>query len=275
MMNKSETVEKLCDYIRRNASSEMSLSSLGKHFKLSPFTIQKMFKEIMGISPRKYIEECRIVLLKKHLKNGEPIPAAIYKSGYNSQSWLYVDSTSKLGMTPSCYRKGGEGVHILYMTAKCRLGRLLVAETEHGICAVSIADGEQQLISTLRNEYPKAEVTRSEKVRDRLNAVLDYFDGQLLNLPVDIGGTDFQRRVWAALLTIPYGETRTYSDVAEMIGMPLAHRAVANACAANPVPLIVPCHRVVRKDGQIGGYALGPERKSYLLEHERDRRSPG
>ena len=272
MTYSSNMVEKICDHIRRNASSDVSLSSLAAHFGLSPFTIQKEFKEIMGISPRKYAEECRIALLKMQLKNGEPIPKAIYKSGYNSQSWLYTDATSKLGMAPSSYRKGGEGAHIKYLSARCRLGMLLVAETERGICAVSMADSGKELLIGLKNEYPNARISRSESVRPRLNAVLAYFDGQLLDLPVDIGGTDFQRRVWAALLSIPYGETRTYSDVAEMIGYPLAHRAVANACAMNPVPLIVPCHRVVRRDGKAGGYALGPERKRYLLDHERKRK---
>lgn len=158
---------------------------------------------------------------------------------------------------------------INYLIERSKLGYLLVAETSYGICSVSIADSEEQLISSLKREFPQGKVLRSEKVRKRLKSVLDYFEGQLLNLPVDVNGTDFQKRVWSAIASIPYGETRSYNQIAEMIGKPKAYRAVANACGANPVPLIIPCHRVIRKDGSIGGYGLGPERKRYLLEMER------
>lgn len=267
---KIETVEKICDYIRQNPSSNLSLADLERQFGMGKYSIQKMFKEVMGISPRKYVEECRIMLLKRNLRNGEPLPGAVYKTGYNSQSWLYEDPSSKLGMTPSSYRKGGEGAIINFLTAECSLGFLIVAETEHGICALSIGDSEEALEKGLRDEFPKAILTRSEKVRTRINSVLNYFDGQRLSLPLDVIGTDFQMRVWSALRTIPYGETRSYNEVAGMIGMPKAYRAVANACAANHVPLIVPCHRVVRKDGSMGGYALGTHRKKFLLEMEKE-----
>lgn len=271
MENKEGIVEEICNYIRRNASSDLSLAALEKRFGISRFTIQKTFKEIMGITPRKYAEECRIHGLKKNLRDGQVVPGAVYRTGYNSQSWLYSDAASKLGMLPSSYRNGGEGETIRYLTAECDLGCIMVAETDAGICALSIADDEESLLESLRKEYGKADLVRSDLVKERMDAVLDYFKGQLLNLPVAVRGTDFQRRVWAAIMSIPYGETRTYNDIADSIGKPRAYRAVANACASNPVPLIVPCHRVVRKDGGMGGYALGVERKRFLLNMEKER----
>ena len=267
--SKSDLVESICKFIKSNPSRNVSLHTLETRFGMSRFYIQKTFKEVMGISPRKYAEECRILLLKKNLKEDQPIPRAVYKAGYNSHSWLYGAQSSKLGMTPSSYRKGGKGATIFYLTARCKLGYPLVAETKYGICSLSLADDEDTLVSFLGKEFPNADIVRSEQVRGRLNSVLDYFEGQLLSLPLDIIGTEFQKRVWSALLNIPYGETRSYHQVAEMIGSPKAVRAVANACASNPVPLIIPCHRVVRKDGGLGGYGLGVGRKKYILEMEK------
>ena len=266
---KTALVEKICDYIKQNPTEKLTLSSLEKKFGLNKFYLQKTFKKIMGITPRKYVEECRIQVLKLNLREGVPIPSAIYKSGYNSQSWLYEKTSSKLGMPASSYRKGGEGAEIRYMISECKLGFLIVAETDHGVCALSIGDSEEQLVDSLKREFPKADIKSSDSVKERFNAVLGYFDGQLLNLPLDVQGTDFQKRVWSALRTIPYGEVRTYQQVADMIDMPKAYRAVANACASNPVPLVVPCHRVVRKDDGLGGYALGIWRKEYLLKMEK------
>lgn len=266
---KTALVERICDYIKQNPTEKLTLSSLEKKFGLNKFYLQKTFKEIMGITPRKYVEECRIQVLKLNLREGVPIPSAIYKSGYNSQSWLYEKTSSKLGMPASSYRKGGEGAEIRYMISECKLGFLIVAETDHGVCALSIGDSEEQLVDSLKREFPKADIKSSDSVKERFNAVLGYFDGQLLNLPLDVQGTDFQKRVWSALRTIPYGEVRTYQQVADMIDMPKAYRAVANACASNPVPLVVPCHRVVRKDDGLGGYALGIWRKEYLLKMEK------
>ena len=266
---KTALVEKICDYIKQNPTEKLTLSSLEKKFGLNKFYLQKTFKEIMGITPRKYVEECRIQVLKRNLREGVPIPSAIYKSGYNSQSWLYEKTSTKLGMPASSYRKGGEGAEIRYMISECKLGFLIVAETDHGVCALSIGDSVEQLVDSLKREFPKADIKSSDSVKERFNAVLGYFDGQLLNLPLDVQGTDFQKRVWSALRTIPYGEVRTYQQVADMIDMPKAYRAVANACASNPVPLVVPCHRVVRKDDGLGGYALGIWRKEYLLKMEK------
>lgn len=266
---KALLVERICSHIKENPTNRLSLSALEAQFNLSRYTIQKVFKEIMGITPRKYVEECRILLLKRNLKKGDPVPQAIYNAGYNSQSWLYEDPSSKLGMTPAKYRKGGKGVKIRYLTAECKLGFVLIADTEHGICSVNLADSKKQLVDNLVREYPKAELVESEQVSESLNAVLEYFEGKELNLPIDVGGTDFQRRVWAAISAIPYGETRSYDDIAKSIGKPQSYRAVANACGANPVALVVPCHRVVRKNGGLGGYGSGVERKKYLLDMEK------
>ncbi len=268
-MGKVKLVEQICDYIRSNLISSLTLVDLESKFGVRGYTIQRWFKDIMGITPRKYMEEQRIHKLKINLRKGEPMPQAIYSTGYRSQSWLYEDSLSKLGMVPSAYRKGGDGETIYFLTGRCVLGTLIVAETEQGICAVSIGDSEEVLELALRREFYKADLQRSERARERLNSLLQYFEGQSLNLPVALQGTDFQQRVWTAIASIPYGETRTYNEIAEIIGKPKAYRAVANACGANHVPLVIPCHRVVRKDGSLGGYALGVDRKKYLLEMEK------
>jgi len=262
-------VEKVSSYIRENPSSGLSLESLEKTFQISRYTIQKAFMEIMGISPRKYVEECRIHVLKQNIRKGDPVPRAIYNVGYNSQNWLYRDPSSKLGMSLSAYRNGGKGVEIRYLTAPCKLGYLIVAETDRGICSVSMADSPEQLVEHLKQEFPNATMTDSESVRKSIAAILDYFEGKMLKLPLDIDGTEFQKRVWAAISRIPYGETKSYNRIAEEIGMPNAYRAVANACGANPVPLIVPCHRVIRKNGGLGGYGMGIGRKEYLLKMEK------
>lgn len=268
-LEKARLVEMVCHHIRSNISSSLTLMDLERQFGVRGYTIQRWFREIMGISPRKYMEELRIHRLKRNLKKGEPMPGAIYDTGYRSQSWLYDDSRSKLGMVPGAYRNGGEGEVIYFLTGQCVLGTIIVAETEQGICAVSIGDSEEDLEKALMMEFNRADLRKSERARERLNTLLQYFEGQELKLPVALRGTDFQRRVWSAIASIPYGETRSYNEIAELIGKPHAYRAVANACGANPVPLVIPCHRVVRKDGSLGGYALGADRKKYLLEMEK------
>ena len=266
---KSRLVDLISTYIKENTSGNLSLKFLEERFQVNKFSIQRAFMDVLGISPRKYAEECRIMRLKDNIRKGEPVTRAIYNSGYNSQNWLYRDSKSKLGMTPSEYRKGGAGIQIRYLISESKLGFVLVAETDRGICSVSMADTHEQLIGQLSSEFNKATLLQSEEVRNRMNAILEYLEGKKLNLPVDVHGTEFQKRVWAAISRIPYGETRSYNKVAEEIGMPQAYRAVANACGANPVPLIVPCHRVIRKDGGLGGYGMGIERKKYLLAMEK------
>ncbi len=268
-LKKAELVRKVCDYIRENSTSRITLRSLGGHFGLSPFHLQRIFSEVMGVSPRRYLEECRLSDLRLRLARGEPVVNALRGTGYSSQSWLYEDSRMRLGMTPATYRNGAPGTMITYATGDSSVGRLLVAATEHGICSVRAGRSDEDLIRALRNEFPKAVITRGRKAEKFLEALNDHLNGQEVKLPVDVRGTNFQLRVWTALREIPLGETRSYSDVACMIGEPRAVRAVANACASNPVPLIIPCHRVIRKDGGLGGYGLGVGRKRTLLSKER------
>jgi AraC family transcriptional regulator of adaptative response/methylated-DNA-[protein]-cysteine methyltransferase len=171
-------------------------------------------------------------------------------------------------MTPATYRKGGSGALIKYWTGESPLGRMLVAATEHGVCSVNVGESEDELVSALRKEYPRAQLVKTEQVERLLKELRRHLRGQEVRLPLDIRATDFQVKVWSALQRIPIGETRSYSEVAEMIGEPRAVRAVANACASNPVPIIVPCHRVIRKDGSLGGYGLGLPCKIMLLTNE-------
>ncbi|HKT22554.1 MAG TPA: methylated-DNA--[protein]-cysteine S-methyltransferase, partial [Nitrososphaerales archaeon] len=231
--------------------------------------LQRVFTEVMGMSPREYLEESRLSNLRRHLARGEPVISALRGTGYSAQSWLYEDSRRRLGMTPATYRKGGEGTTIAYATGESSLGKLLVATTDHGVCAVKAGRSDADLLRALREEFPRASMERSARARRYLDALNTHLSGQEMKFPLDIRGTDFQMRVWSTLTTIPLGETRSYHDVAQMVGRPRAVRAVANACASNPVPLIIPCHRVIRKDGSLGGYGLGIYRKKALLATER------
>lgn len=263
-----ELVREVCNYIKTNPTSRITLASLGKHFGVSPYHLQRVFADVMGISPRKYLEECRLSVLKMRLARGEPVLGALRGTGYSSQSWLYKDSRTRLGMTPATYRNGGNGTLVTYATGDCPLGRLLVAATAHGVCSVNVGVNDDELVRALQREYPRGRIVRTDDAGLFLEGVRRHLRGQRVKLPLDIRGTDFQLKVWTALQHIPLGETRSYSEVAEMIGEPRAVRAVANACASNPVPLIVPCHRVIRKDGSLGGYGLGLPRKRALLSNE-------
>ncbi|MDG6900739.1 MAG: methylated-DNA--[protein]-cysteine S-methyltransferase [Nitrososphaerota archaeon] len=264
----AELVERVCDYLREDSDSRITLASLGVRFGVSPFHLQRVFTDVMGMSPRRYLEECRIHRLRSRLSKGEPVLDALRGSGYSSQSWLYEDSKRRLGMTPATYRRGVEGAVITYATGDSTLGRLLVAATEHGVCAVKAGKSDSELVGSLKSEFPRAVIVRGSRARRHLDALNDHLDGQKVKFPLDIRGTGFQKRVWAALREIPRGETRSYCEVAEMVGRPRAVRAVANACASNPVPLIIPCHRVIRRDGSLGGYGLGIGRKKALLSKE-------
>jgi AraC family transcriptional regulator, regulatory protein of adaptative response / methylated-DNA-[protein]-cysteine methyltransferase len=264
-----ELAKRICGYIRENSASRVTLRSLGERFGLSPFHLQRIFSDVMGMSPRRYLEECRLNDLRLRLSRGEPVVNALRRTGYSAQSWLYDGSKTRLGMTPATYRQGGAGTLIAYATGDSTLGRLLVAATDHGICAVKAGRNDAELVRALQAEFPKAAIAKSSKARGFLEALRDHLTGQEVRFPLDVRGTDFQMRVWTALRTIPLGETRSYCEVAEMVGEPRAVRAVANACASNPVPLIIPCHRVIRKDGSLGGYGLGTARKRALLSTER------
>ena len=264
-----ELVRDVCCFIRENPTKKNSLADLGKRFGVSPYYLQRTFVGVMGISPRRYAEQCKVALFKLRLTRGEPVVTALRGAGYSSHSWAYKDSRVKLGMTPAAYKAGGDGTLVMYAIGDSTIGRLLVAATDHGICCVDVGDTDEELIGALTHEFPKARLVKSKRVVGLLTGVKDCLRGQEVNLPLDVRGTDFQIKVWKAIQQIPLGTTRNYSEIATMIGEPRAVRAVANACGSNPVPLIIPCHRVIRKDGSLGGYGLGLPRKRKLLAAEK------
>jgi AraC family transcriptional regulator of adaptative response/methylated-DNA-[protein]-cysteine methyltransferase len=267
-------VRHLCRRIENYDSLEepLTLSALGKYAKVSPFHLQRVFKQNMGITPRQYAEACRTRRLKGLFKNGEDVTSALYKAGYSSSSRLYEGASFRLGMTPGTYRQGGKGMHIRYTIVQSSLGQLLVAATEKGISAVSVGKSDAELKEALLDEYPSAGIERDDAGLGKyVNAIMKYIDGKQanLNLPLDIQVTAFQWQVYEALRAIPYGQTLSYSEIAKTIGQPKAIRAVARACATNPTVLVIPCHRVVRKNGDMAGYRWGIRIKQELLALEK------
>ncbi|HEY6410349.1 MAG TPA: bifunctional DNA-binding transcriptional regulator/O6-methylguanine-DNA methyltransferase Ada [Ktedonobacteraceae bacterium] len=267
-------VQRACRYIESHLDGPLTLATLGEQAHLSPYHLQRVFKRVMGITPRQYAEAYRLGQLKTQLKEGESVTRALYEVGYSSSSRLYERTSAQLGMTPSVYRRGGKGMCINYTIVNCPLGRLLVAATTKGVCAVSLGDSDAALESTLVSEYPAATIERDDhQLGQWVSALLDYLSGEHphLTLPIDVQATAFQWRVWEELQSIPYGSTRSYSEIAQAVGNPRAARAVANACATNPVALVIPCHRVVRENGEPGGYRWGKERKEHLLVQEKSK----
>jgi len=262
-----EVVQRVCRCIETHLEEPLTLAALSAQVGVSPYHLQRTFKRIMGITPRQYAEACRLDQFKARVKGGESVTSAMYSAGYGSSSRLYERAPTQLGMTPATYRRGGQGMHINYTIIDCSLGRLLVAATERGVCAVSLGDSDAALEAALLNEYPAAEIHHDGAAfSEWISPLLSYLNGQQphLNLPLDVQATAFQWRVWETLRAIPYGRTRSYGEIAQAIGNPKAVRAVARACATNPVAVVIPCHRVVREDGGLGGYRWGLERKKAL-----------
>ena len=274
----AELVEAMSRYIEERAPRErVTLEELSKQFHHSPYHLQRTFKAVMGITPKQYADSARMRAFKDRLQANGSVTDAIYDSGYSSTSRLYERVSSQMGMIPSIYQIGGQGKTIIYSVADCALGLLMVAATGRGICAVRLGDGRDALIDSLRDEFPKAHLIEDAAIlQDAMEAILEHLAGELpdLNLPLDIRATAFQKRVWEELRRIPYGETRTYGQIAAAIQAPHAARAVGNACANNPAALVVPCHRVIRGDGEIGNYRWGADRKRRLLDHERQTANP-
>jgi AraC family transcriptional regulator of adaptative response/methylated-DNA-[protein]-cysteine methyltransferase len=224
----------------------------------------------MGISPRQYLASRRIGDFKSRAQQ-EGVTNALYNAGFSSSSRLYEQAGTELGMTPATYSRGGRGARVRYTITDSPLGRLLVAVTNRGICAVRMADSDEQLERTLSDELPAAMIERDdEALSDTVGQVLQFLSNNQPHpdLPLDIRATAFQRQVWEKLRSIPYGETRSYGDIAKALGKPGAVRAVGSACGKNPVALVIPCHRVVREDKSLGGYRWGLERKKKLLDRE-------
>ncbi len=279
---RSQAVARVCREIERRIGSEsalptdglpegLTLQALGETVGMGPHQLERAFKSVMNISPREYADSLRMQRLKSRLKKGDDVTTALYDAGFGSSSRLYERAPSHLGMTPATYRRGGQGMNIQYTVVDSPLGRLLVGATERGVSAVYLGERDASLESALRKEYPRAEIAENKNgMKQWVGSILEHLRGHEpnLDLPTDVRATAFQRRVWQELRRIPYGETRSYSDVAKAIGKPKAIRAVARACATNPVSVVVPCHRVVRSDGNPAGYRWGLERKTELLRQE-------
>lgn len=267
----AELVQSICRLIERATEERPNLDAVGEQLKLSRSHLQRLFKKLMGITPREYAEALRIDRFKGGVRAGRSVTDAMYEAGYGSSSRLYEKASAQLGMTPATYRKGGRGMTIRYTVADSPLGLLLVAATERGVCSVQLGDESEALAGGLRAEFPLADVRVDEGgLRPQVRALLDYLEGQRPHpdLPLDVQGTAFQRRVWEELRRIPPGQTASYGEIADRIGRPTAARAVARACATNPVALVTPCHRVVGGDGSVSGYRWGVARKRKLLERE-------
>ncbi|MGC2195052.1 MAG: bifunctional DNA-binding transcriptional regulator/O6-methylguanine-DNA methyltransferase Ada [Terriglobales bacterium] len=267
----TEMVKQICRYIEQHLDEPVTLERLAAAFGQSPFHLQRTFKKALGITPRAYADSCRMGQFKRNLQAGRSVTHALYDAGYSSSSRLYERTASHLGMTPDKYRRGAIAATIRYTCTDSPLGRMLVAATEKGICAIQFAETDDELTEGLKREFPFAVRKRDdESMQSWTGTLLRQIAGHKLNrsLPLDIQATAFQRRVWAHLQSLPFGATQTYGEVAKAIGQPGAARAVARACATNRIAVAIPCHRVVREDGEMGGYRWGVERKKALLQLE-------
>jgi AraC family transcriptional regulator of adaptative response/methylated-DNA-[protein]-cysteine methyltransferase len=267
---RQQLVKAMCRYIEQHLDEPLTLANLSTEFRQSAFHLQRTFKGVLGITPKQYADSCRMRGFRQKLKAGHSVTRAMHDAGYSSTSRLYSRTTSELGMEPAKYRRGAIAASIRYTFTDSPLGRMLVAATDKGICSIQFAESDEELEQSLRQEFPFA-------MRRRDDAELSTFAQQVIGkmrgapsetLPLDIRATAFQRRVWSYLQSLGMGETKSYSEVARAIRRPAAVRAVARACATNPVAIVIPCHRVVRSDGESGGYRWGVQRKEKLLQME-------
>ena len=259
---------------------EPTLEELGRAVALSPAHLQRRFRARFGLSPAEYLAQRKLGKLKSALREGGDVSAALYAAGYGSPSRVYEAGAARLGMTPARYRAGGEGEELRWSTVDTALGTALVAASARGICMVELGAGERALEAKLRAEFPNAALQRVDAGRDaflapRVRAVADALAGKKAKVEVDLLGTAFQKKVWDALMRIPPGQTRSYAEIASQLGAPNAARAVAGACARNRIAVLVPCHRVVRGDGSVGGYRWGLPLKRRLLQREGARLAGG
>jgi AraC family transcriptional regulator of adaptative response/methylated-DNA-[protein]-cysteine methyltransferase len=278
-VSRDSFVEHAREYIDAHLSDmgaeRITLDVLAERAGLSPYHLQRRFKAIVGVSPAQYMRARKSELLKGELKRGETVSRATYGAGYGSSSRLYEQASTELGMTPAAYKRGGAGSHIRYVVEKTPLGALLVAATDRGLCAVKLGDDPEALESDLATEYHAATISRDGDATTPLRAWVGEIIATLngsnaqVDMPIDVQASAFKWRVWRELQKIPFGETRSYTEIAEAIGSPTAARAVASACAKNELALVIPCHRVVRQTGELGGYRWGLARKRALLDKER------
>ena len=260
-----------CRYIEAQSDHIPTLAELSDRVEMSPSYLQRVFKQITGVTPFEYANAHRIQHLKQHLHQGDSVTHALYEVGYGSSSRLYETSLENFGMTPASYKQHGKGEEIRYAIIDSPLDFLLVATTDRGLCSVQLGDSIADLENRLRYEFRHASIGQTDELQDWMQAIVNYLSGNLPlpDLPCDVRATAFQVQVWAALKKIPIGTTVHYSDIAAMIGQPTSVRAVARACATNPIALLVPCHRVIPKSGGLGGYRWGVSRKQALLDLEK------
>jgi len=264
------TIADLCRLIE-TSEEQPSLQGLADHAGLSAFHFHRIFKSITGLTPKQYATAHRARRVQHELQQSKTVTDAVYEAGFNSNSRFYAAADHILGMTPSQFRTGGRGANIRFAVGECTLGSLLVAQSERGICAILMGDDPNALTHNLEDRFPNANLIGGDSDFERTVATVVGFvetPRTGLHLPLDLRGTAFQQRVWQALQAIPPGTTASYTEIAKQIGAPKSVRAVAGACAANPLAVAIPCHRVVRNDGGLSGYRWGVERKRALLERE-------
>jgi len=270
--SQTKLIDGICSFIDANLEKKLTLSALSAHAGISPFHLQRTFKRAVGISPRQYIEARRLEKMKRSLRNGKTVTRALYDAGFNSRSRIYGKIQNKFGVSPGIYRRGGAGMRIEYAITSCPTGRLLFGVTERGICAVCLGESDDAVEAAITRDYPSADISRNDSdLAPWIECFMKYFKGQDFprDLPIDVQATSFEWRVWKQIQAVPRGSTTTYGNIARAIGMPDSFRAVAKACATNPVSLIIPCHRVIGQDGSMRGYRWGKNRKKELLSLER------
>ena len=270
---KERNAAKIAEVCRLIESSEsvLTLDELAAIVQISPYHLHRLFKENTGVTPKAYFAAEQTKRMRTQLNTGESVTGAIFDAGFNSASRFYEKSTRVLGMTPTEYRNGGGNAAIQFAVGECSLGSILVASSAKGVCAILLGEDPEALVEDLQNRFPNSVLTGGDKIfEEHIAQVIGFIDAPALglSLPLDIRGTAFQQRVWQELQKIPVGQTLSYSDVAQRIGLPKAIRAVAAACAANNIAVAIPCHRVVRRDGALSGYRWGIERKRCILERE-------
>ena len=269
-------IRELCRYIEEHPDESPDLADLAARAGLSRFHLQRSFKAAVGLTPKQYVDACRLRKLKQSLRESRDVAGAVYDAGYGSSSRVYERADTRLGMTPNQYRRGGRGVAITYVAVESPVGLMMIGATDRGLCSIQFGDAEDRLLDGLRQEYPEASFEpmgepHPVEFQKWIEALRNHLAGTqpLLELPLDIHATAFQMRVWNYLQSIPYGEVQSYGEVAAGIGQPSATRAVARACATNPVAMAIPCHRVIRGSGELGGYRWGLARKRALIDRER------
>ncbi len=267
-----QLVAEACRHIEQ-ADTPPSLNTLALHAGLSPFHFHRVFKAVTGLTPKGYASAQRIRKVREGLKGQHSVTDALYDAGFNSNSRFYEAADQLLGMKPSDYKAGGTNSEILFAVGQCSLGAILVAQSSRGVCAILLGDDPDTLVRDLQDQFPKADLVGADRRFEQTVAqVVGFIEAPALglDLPLDLRGTAFQQRVWQALRDIPLGSTASYAQIAERIGAPKSFRAVAQACGANSLAVAIPCHRVVRSNGELSGYRWGVERKRRLLARESD-----